>query len=289
LDSSFAAACEGLATTYTILAFYDVIPTLTGIAETKRWAFKAIEIEPNSSEAYSALAFSALIFENDWNQADEWSKKSVEINPNNILALSVRSNYLSYVKGDVIQAERQGKMMVQLDPLFFLPHTHIGNSFLLRGMYDSAEFAYRKAIDVNNNSSLPITSLSTALVFQGRPNQAIEVLEKNIVLTGRTPSMLNGLCAAYTEAGKSDQALSIHKELLEMAKSGYVPPYMLGTTAGMTGKTDDAFRYFELAFEQKNPGFYLWKYFPFEKIKAWQAMRKDPRLIKIMDRLAFPE
>ncbi len=289
LDSTFALAYEGLASCYAVLSFYQMIPSLAAIRESKKWAMKAIELEPNSSGAYAALGFVAHWLERDWDRAEQMFQKSLAISPNNA---PFRANYASYllnISGEPIESEKQSMIAVQLDPLFLVPYINVGNALVEQGKYDLAKQSYQKALELNDNSTLPFTSLSQLLLIVKKPGEAIELLKTNMGVTGRSQLMLAALCEAYAEAGKTEPALKVYKEIQEMARTGYVAPFTLGRAALAVGKLDQAFKYYDQALEEKNNGFATWNLSIFKKLKFKAAFMNDQRYKYIMERLAFPE
>ena len=289
LDSTFAPACEGIAYSYSLLAFYDFIPSVDGISEAKKWAFKALKLEPNSNEAFGVLGFCALYLENDWEKANEWIQKSLEVNPNNMLTQNVYIHHLIFVKADWVEAEKLYKKQLGNDPFYFLTYISLGNILICQKKYSEAIDAHQKAVDVNGSSSLPFTGLANAYLLSGQDSKAIELLEKNMTVTGRTNAMLATLCEAYAEGGDKTRALEIYSEVHGLKNTEYVSSHILGRVAVAVGKIDEAYQYFNLAIDQKNQGFQNWKYFPWEDLKFRVAFMKDPRYKKLMDRLAFPK
>lgn len=76
---------------------------------------------------------------------------------------------------------------------------------------------------------------------------------------------------------------------LRISREGKVDSFSFGVAAASVGKTDEAFRYFDLALEEHNSGFIFWS--PFNRgPEKWRvSIQIDPRYQKIMDKLAFPK
>ncbi len=292
IDSTFAPTCEGAAYSYALLAFYDYIPSMQGIDEAKKWAFEAIQIEPNSEEAFAVLGLSALYLESDWEKANEWIQKSLTVNSSDKFesaTISTYANYLMFVEADWVEAEKQLSKQLEHDPFYFLSYLNSGHLSLCQRKYNLAISAYQKAIEVNGNSSLPFTFLSFAYLLTDQAPKAIELLENNMTITGRTQGMLASLCEAYAELGNKTKAQEIYDEVQRLKNVSNVSPLTLGRLAISLGKIDEAYQYFDLAIDQKNQGFFTWKYFPWNDLKIRAAFGKDTRYKKLMDRLAFPK
>ena len=289
LDASFASAYAGMSGCYALLTFYKFMPSLTGIKETKKWAYKAIALDPNSSEGYLFLAYAAYFLEYDWTSAEQLFQRSIELSPNVAFPRALYASYLLMVEGDAIGSEKQARKASELDPLFFLPYNALGLALMTQRKYDPGLEALQKAIDLNAKPDVVYTSLASALLQQNRSNEAVKIIEKNMSVTGRTQSMLIVLISALAKSGKMDQAMEVYGEIQEMNRRGNAEPYTLGVAATTVGRMDEAFRYFNLALEQKNSGFINWSPYNYYHPDWLQALAKDRRYQKIMDRLAFPE
>lgn len=88
-----------------------------------------------------------------------------------------------------------------------------------------------------------------AFVRQGKPTYAIPILKRSLALE-RTAHAMNGLAAAYVNAGRADSAqpllLAIVKEMPRWAYRAY-PLNSLGTLYHRQERFDDAVRMFELS------------------------------------------
>ena len=288
MDSSFAQAYSGMASCYAFLYNYNLIPSLEGINESKKWARKAIALDSNSAEAYGALAMLAFFTENNWEFADQMYKKSLSINPNDVLVLANYAGYFFYFEDNSIESEKRFRAGIKLDPLFFVSHIGLANALAKQGKNELAETSFKKSIDLNVNSTNPFTSYSQFLLTINNSTEAILLLEDNMRLTGRSQMMLASLCEAYAEAGRKDDVKRIYNELHTMSRTSYVAPIILGMAAVAAGKLDEGFEYYDRAFAQKNPGFYMWSNPTYNKLKFKTAFVKDSRFKKLIDRLAFP-
>ena len=289
LDSTFAAAHSGIAASYAIMSFYYMIPSLDGTAEAKKYAATAIRLDPNNAEAYAMLGFMALYGEHEWKKSKLMLEKSIQLNPNYSLARSFYSSYYKFIEGNPSKGAEEARKSIQIDPLYFSGYTNLADALLIMGKYPETLEAYQKGIEVNEKSSVPYTGKADALLVMKRPDEAIATLEQGLPFTGRTQLMLAGLCEAFAEAGKKEEAVKIYNELNEMSRTQYVSPFMLGGVAMAIGKLDEAFDFYDRAFDEKNFGFFTWKNDQWKGLKYRAAFMKDPRYKKLMDKLAFPE
>ncbi len=289
LDSSFAPAYSALAGCYAILAQTRAMPSQEGIRESKKWADKAIALDPHAAQAFLWKGYIALFMENKWVEAQQSLERSIELNPNDMYALGIYCFYLIYIQGDPIEGEKLARKAIQLDPLGFANHASLGHTLFAKGEFDSGLEAFQKANDLNDQASSPYTGMASILIVTKRIDDALKVIEKGIMLTGRNPNMLLYLLHIMEISGKTDEAVKIYDEIQGLRHEGKADFYSLGAAAAAIGRTDEAFRYFDLALEDQNGGFIFWNPFNPDPDKWRVSLRKDPRYQKIMDRLAFPK
>ena len=85
-DSTSARAYAGIAKGYAILSEYSNQPESEFLPKARAAAATALEIDPNSSEAHTAMA---LIVQNDawdWQTAEKEFRRAIELNPNDATA-----------------------------------------------------------------------------------------------------------------------------------------------------------------------------------------------------------
>ena len=165
---------------------------------------RAAELNPHSTEFYTAAGFIDLIC--DWNfaQAEENLQKALELNPYNSLA----NNYL-------------------------------GQTFMFRCQPEEAEFYLRRAVEIE-----PLTFSSrivlTIAYFLGRNYQkAIEECEKMLVVY---PHFFNALwmrCCCLEQTGRASEAIAEYEKILHEQDGELVRRWM-GYAYALIGDTETA-------------------------------------------------
>lgn len=288
LDSTFALAYAGIASSHILQAYYQMIPSLQGIGEGKKAAMHALQLDPKCAEANAYLGFSACFMERDWVNAQAYIEKALQLNPNYSSARGFLGSYLTLVYGRSEEGAAQARKAIENDPLTFTLYTSLAQSLMIMGRYSEALDAAQKGIELNENSNLPFTVKANVLLLMKRPEEAIRTIEAGIPTVGRTQSMLAALCEAKAEAGQQVEAHRLYQEIVDRSKKEYVAPYVLGRVAAAVGNLDEAFVNFDKAVDENNAGFQGWKYTPWDGLTYRAAFMKDPRYQKLMNRLAFP-
>jgi adenylate cyclase len=85
LDPEFADAYAAWAEQYVRLAS-DYIPVREAMPRARELAARAIELDPNSSDAHATLGNIALQFDHDWERMEQEYRRAIALNPSNVEA-----------------------------------------------------------------------------------------------------------------------------------------------------------------------------------------------------------
>jgi len=103
-DPAYAPAWAALATTLVVSPYYLPVESPAQLAESaRRAAMRAIDIDPDNAEAWSALGTVHMIFERDWQAAQETFARAVALRPNDAGTANLYGDYL-YNVGDYVGA-----------------------------------------------------------------------------------------------------------------------------------------------------------------------------------------
>jgi TolB-like protein/DNA-binding winged helix-turn-helix (wHTH) protein len=81
-DPNFARAYAALGASFALLSGYSAEPQSDFIAKARGAADQALVIDPNSSEAHTALALIVQNYDWDWQTAEKEFQRAIELNPN---------------------------------------------------------------------------------------------------------------------------------------------------------------------------------------------------------------
>ena len=112
----YATAYAGLADSHSMLAYFGVVPTQQGHARAKSAALKALNLDPQSPEAHTSLAYIQHRFEWNWSAAERSFQRAISLDPNYPLARHWYASYLNAM-GRTNEAITQGRRAELLDPL----------------------------------------------------------------------------------------------------------------------------------------------------------------------------
>ncbi len=281
-DSTFAPAYVGLAAAYTRLggAFVGVSPVEVR-PRVFNAAMKALELDPENAEAHALLAD---VYQKrwQWNDAEVEYKRALQLNPNDSAA---HLGYASWLmcQGHMDEALAWSRRARELDPLGVTGVT-TGLILFHARRYDESIRELRSVLAVRPDHAAALWLLGFALIENHQPAEAIPLLQKAASGSGQSPGVIGGLVRAYAKAGQRTEALRVLNELKRRQKTGYVPAAAFVDAYLALGERDQAFAWFERAY-QEQAGFLQWlKVHPF-----FDPVRDDPRFKDLLHRVGLDQ
>jgi TolB-like protein/DNA-binding winged helix-turn-helix (wHTH) protein/Tfp pilus assembly protein PilF len=110
-------------------------------------ATRAIELDPNSGEAYTALGAIDTNFLYDWDAAEQNLRKGIELSPSSSDAETWYAIYLTSV-GRPAEAVTAMQHAVTLDPLSFWANRLLGSMLFYARRYDESLAALKRALEI---------------------------------------------------------------------------------------------------------------------------------------------
>jgi TolB-like protein/DNA-binding winged helix-turn-helix (wHTH) protein/Flp pilus assembly protein TadD len=281
-DSTFAPAYVGLAAAYTRLggAFVGVSPDEVR-PKVLSAAMKALELDPENAEAHALLAD---VYQKRWHwtDAEVEYKRALQLNPNDSAA---HLGYASWLmcQGRMDEALAWSRRARELDPLGVTGVT-TGLILFHARRYDESIRELRSVLAVRPDHAGALWLLGFALIENHQPAEAIPLLQKAASGSGQSPGVIGGLVRAYAEAGQRTEALRVLNELKRRQKTGYVPAAAFVDAYLALGERDQAFAWFERAY-QEQASFLQWlKVHPF-----FDPVRDDPRFKDLLHRVGLDQ
>jgi adenylate cyclase len=211
-DPDFALAYAGLADCYAISYYYvgerprEIMPLA------KRFAAKAIELDPTLAEPHATLGFAAWILDWDKAGAEKEFLRAIELNPNYPTAHHWYSRYLRGI-GRPDEAFREIKRAEELDPLSLVIINNIAENYIDRGDLNSAAKLCERMFSLDFSFWAAHQSLAIILAKQGRYDEALAEVQKSTQLSNRSNAPLALLGYVLTMMGRHNEADEVIKEL----------------------------------------------------------------------------
>jgi len=279
-DPTFAGAYVGLADAYNALGmvFVGVSP-----AETRpkviSAARKALELDPELAEAHVQLA---TVYQREWRWSDAEAEYrwALQLSPNDAAAHLGFANWL-LAEGRKEEAMEWSKRARELDPLA-VTGTNLGWILFLAGRYDEAIRELHATLAVRPDDASALWYLGFSLIGEGKPQDAILPLERAVAITHGSPGVIGVLARAYGHAGRRSDALHLIEELNRRRQKGYVPTAPFVQAYVGLGDYDEAFAWFDRAYQEKSNILQWVKVEPFPDM-----MRKDARFADLVRRVGL--
>jgi DNA-binding winged helix-turn-helix (wHTH) protein/TolB-like protein/Tfp pilus assembly protein PilF len=254
-DPNYAAAYAGLADCYNMQVIYGVHEPKDGFPKAKEAAVKALEIDETLAEAHTSLAFIKFRWDRDRVEAEREFQLAIKHKPTYAPAHQWYSSYLVALER-FDEAVAEARRTSELEPLSFTASSHLGWILYLSGRNDEAIAQCSKILGLDPNSFPARRYLGLAYEEKGMYPQAIAEFQKGVKLSG-SPLMLALLGHAYAASGKKAEARQVLNDLHDLGESrgetsGYVSPYTVAAIYTGLGEKDQAFKWLERAYEERD-------------------------------------
>jgi TolB-like protein/Tfp pilus assembly protein PilF len=279
-DPTFAPAYLGVAEAYAAMVpVFDGGPPIDARRNAITAAQKALELDPNLSEAHLVLA-DMLQGQYRWAESETEYRLALELEPSSSNAQNDFASWL-LCQGRTDEALALSQRAREHDPLA-VSGIDIGWNLFIARRYDEAAKELRGVLAVEPHDQRALWNLGFVLIANRQPEEAISVLEQALAGTERRPAVIAVLIRAYAQAGHRTEALRLLDELKQKQKTSYVPAAaFVNAYLGLDDK-EQSFVWLERAFqEQSNIVCYL-KVHPY-----FDPLRGDARFAKLIHRVGL--
>ncbi len=231
-DPNFAPAYAGLANAYASMSHnrnFLGISSAQAHPIMRSAAVKALELDPLLAEAHVAMGY-VYTREFDWQKADQSFRRAIDLNPSLTQSYTLYSRTTLVPRGKLDEAERLLQQAIGADPLSLNVQREIASVQIHIGRYGEAINTLQRIRAVDHDFPWIDWLLGRALIFAGRPAEALAVYEE----PSGTPPGSEWDALAYVMAGRRDEA-----ERLAAKHQNY--PHRLAIIYSALGDNDRAF------------------------------------------------
>ena len=285
IDSSYAPAYAGVADCYSLLSLFTFLSPMEAAPRAKEAAMKAIELDESLAEAHAALGVNKLLFDWDWQGAEQEFKRALDLNPHSDNTLKHYSFYL-IVMGRYDEGIAATRRMIALDPLTLTSHIHLGFSYFKSRRYDESIIQLNKTLEMEPNLHYAHMQLAWNYAMKGMATEALVASKNALALVPITDDqyLLGTLGWVAGVAGHREEALEFLERLKELSTQKWVDPAYIALIYLGMGDKDHSFQWLSKAREDRSPTMVYLKVDPF-----WDDLRDDPRFQDLLRRMNFPE
>jgi TolB-like protein/serine/threonine protein kinase/DNA-binding winged helix-turn-helix (wHTH) protein/Flp pilus assembly protein TadD len=277
VDPNDPQAYAGLADAYVDLVGFGNVSAATGMPEAKAAALKAIELNDSLAEPHVALAYVYGV-DWDWANARREFQRALELNPGDAVALYQYGFFLSLV-GNPDEAFPLLEQVLDLDPLSPIVLYRAGRAYYHARRYAKAAELFGRILELNPNDPLGLYGLGLVSEAQGKFHEAVRYLERQTLQGGFD------VAAVYAAAGDKAHARRRLAEELRRHREqkSYIRPGWVAEVYVSLGDNDEAFRWLERAYRERDAWLVLLKVWP-----RFDPLRSDPRFEDLVRRMNFP-
>jgi TolB-like protein/tetratricopeptide (TPR) repeat protein len=258
----------------------DRLPASETFPRARVLAARALELDPDSSDAHTARGNLALQDEHDWAVAEAEFKRALSLNPSNTQA-HLWYAFLLRTRGELDEAIVEFEATLEMDPLWATPRVGLWQVQSLSGDAASAIAAAEKGVARAPEGSLFHIVLGLLYADAGRATDARKQAELCAGPLNMWGEWQRAMLWAWT--GRREEARHAVEELEEKSRAEYVSPDWIAEIYGALGEKEKVFEWLE-----RNHGEgakTLW--FRYQE-SPFDCVRDDPRFRAMLAKLNLP-
>jgi TolB-like protein/Flp pilus assembly protein TadD len=276
IDSTYAPAWVGLASTHSVLANNGIMPMINGYRKARQEVEKALKLDPNLAEAFSFLGWIKWSYDWDWSGADELYRRALALEPDNASVIR-NAAALEYTLGRFSEAIKLTRRSIELNPISSSGYNNLGLYSWYAGLLDESQKAHRKCLELNPQYPGAHTFLGRVYLWKGQPDSALIEIKKETDPFWQ----LYGFALVYYTLGKKNESDTILDALIK--KYQFDSAYQIAEIYAYRGEKDKAFDWLERAYKQRDGGLAAIKGDP-----LLNNIEKDYRYTAFMKKMKLP-
>ena len=280
-DPNYARAYAEIATCYSFIGNYELLPSNEVFPKAEKFAEKAIQLDPSIPESHLALGHVLLWDKWDFRGAEIEVRRALELSPNLVDGHLDLANVIIMTRR-FDEAVLECNLALELDPLSVSTCANAGVLLFFCGRYDESIEVSRNAIELDPNS-LAHHILGYAYVWKGMIEEGISEIKKAIEISGgKIANLKSDLAWAYAKAENTNEARNILADLLRMREHGYKYETEIASVYVSLGEYDKAMEWLETAYERR-AGYIVW----IDIDPSFDNLSPDPRFQALLKKIGF--
>ena len=224
-----------------------------------------------------------MSYEWDFDGAERECRRAIELDPNSSQAHSAYSRYLN-CRGRFDEGIAEIKTAIDLEPASLVNQRDYGVSLYYARRYADAVTQLKRVIAMDEKFSTAYTWLVVALEMQGNYSEAFEWWMKMLPLDKQPEEAVQAYRAAYQSSGWQGLMLERTRRCDEASlRPNYRGPYFQGAVEhAKAGQKDKAFEFLEKSYQRRESWMSLLKVEP-----GLDSVRDDPRFDELIKRVGL--
>lgn len=278
-----AAAHAGLAKCFISLAISEVMAPRVALAQASTAAQRAIALDDQLAESYSALGAVRAIEDLDWAAAEQSFRGAMERNPHSPTPHHWLAITCLLPTGRLDEALEEFQLALERDQTSVIVNTHLGLLLYLRGEHEQAVRQLRLSIDLDPHFYGSHWALGRVCSQIGETIEARSSFQSMQDFSGGGVLGAAGLAYCHALSNERDQALRLMNELEQLAATSYVCPCNFAEIYAALGDPDKSFEWLDRA--ERNLSLRL-RWLSVDPVA--QPLRNDRRFGALLGRIGLP-
>lgn len=252
------------------------IPFADGLRLSEEAVFRAIRLDSNNARAYAQLSL-INIMNWDFESSIVNIGKAMELSPDDSDIVGIAAHNAMDL-GRLEEAQELLERAIDMDPFAAINYYNLGIVYLWLSRFDEASNAIRKYEHARADAALQHTTVSFILLRQGKYKEALLEAEKE---PHEFWKLYTRHCVFFA-LGEKNKADSLLAEFIHRYSKHH--PTSLAYMYACRGDVDTAFKWLEIACEQRDPNLVMkinYTYF--------DRLHSDPRWRPFIRKMGFPE
>jgi serine/threonine-protein kinase len=251
LDPKFALAWAGLAQTHVWDCNYATEGGQKGfndhLAAARDALERALDLEPDLSDALLAQATIQTNFDYNWKGAAETLRKGLALTPQDP-ALLVWAANLATARGETEQALDLVRRAVTLDPVNAQAREFLASGLSVLGRQEEARAEYARVVELNPSAPNSQAGIGLAYLLEGKFEEAAVAAQKDAADWAR---LLIVSCARWGQKRVAESDAALAQLIAAASETG---AYQIAEVYGYRNDKDHAFEWLERAHRQRDAG-----------------------------------
>lgn len=279
---NYGVAYSGMSDAYIVLPFYSRVTQAEVYPKAKAAALKAIELAPQSAEAYTSLAYVKLYIDWDFRGAEEEFRIALRQNPNYATALQWHAEYLSLI-GHYDEAISEIRRGIELMPDSPVMHHNAGQIYQAARRYDEAIAEYSIALRLDPTFATSRTFMGLAYKRKGMSDKAMELDLENVSALG-DPTQI-AVIRRLTDSYRANGFAGYLREVIavELEDNPDRDAYRIAHCYALLGEKDLAFQYLDRSYQLHQSDLLSMNVDP-----ELDSLRSDPRFLSLRRKVGLP-
>ena len=276
VDPTYARSYAGLGLCYATAGHMSFMPPKEAFTLAKAAALKAIEFDPQLSEAHVAMGMVYLWYEWNWEAVEEELSTATALAPNNPDP-HIYGGVYNIIRQQPQQATREMKRALELDPLSTRVSAMYGWALCFAGKIEEAAAQLNRTLDLDPEYMVAKGLLGETYLLNGDYQMAVKLFEP-------LPWAKVNMGMAYALDGNREMALKILDEIKKPSAMGHQSSYETGLLSLAVNHIEEGFDLLEQAWHEREPNLVFLRPV-FDITPGLQHFRQHPRYQQLVGKL----